>query len=142
MNRKNLRHFISMEGGSDEKPRRRRIGSTKGTLTYVASDIGISATKESQIGNDDEDEELDMLLSERTLFLVPENPNEKKRQLSRLNTCAVFHKLTSGRGVPHTFYGFLRQWPALPRVVVRSRSVCLSFVALKLFIRSSSRSRL
>jgi len=26
--------------------------------------------------------------------------------------------LTSGKGVPHTFIGFIRQWPALPRVVV------------------------
>jgi KUP system potassium uptake protein len=31
---------------------------------------------------------------------------------------AVFHKSTGGKGIPHTFVGFLRQYPALPRVVV------------------------
>lgn len=57
--------------------------------------------------------------------------------LARIPTCAVFHKFTTGRGVPHSFVsaylfssclllvltacflGFFRQWPALPRVVVR-----------------------
>ncbi|TCD67128.1 hypothetical protein EIP91_000468 [Steccherinum ochraceum] len=39
--------------------------------------------------------------------------------LARIPTCAVFHKLTIGKGVPHSFISFFRQWPALPRVVVR-----------------------
>lgn len=39
-------------------------------------------------------------------------------QLARLPTCAVFHRLTAGKGIPHSFAGFIRQWPALPRVVV------------------------
>ncbi|KAJ6452540.1 potassium transporter [Mycena vitilis] len=38
--------------------------------------------------------------------------------LVRLPTCAVFHKMTRGQGAPHTFIGFIRQWPALPRVVI------------------------
>ncbi|KAF8139183.1 potassium transporter [Mycena galopus ATCC 62051] len=38
--------------------------------------------------------------------------------LVRLPTCAVFHKITRGQGAPHTFIGFIRQWPALPRVVI------------------------
>ena len=60
------------------------------------------------------------------------------KELLRISSCAVFHKITSGKGVPHTFIGdfrsfcftgqennidsvgFIRQWPALPRVVVRS----------------------
>ena len=41
-------------------------------------------------------------------------------ELARLPICAVFHRLTTGRGVPHSFASFIRQWPALPRVVVRS----------------------
>ncbi|KAL4246799.1 Potassium transporter [Abortiporus biennis] len=42
----------------------------------------------------------------------------RMKALSTIPTCAIFHKLTFGRGVPHTFVGFLRQWPALPRVVI------------------------
>ena len=61
---------------------------------------------------------------------------DQKRELQRIPTCAVFHKIASGKGVPHTFVGqcsydcwlrclnlmyltgFIRQWPSLPRVVV------------------------
>ena len=43
---------------------------------------------------------------------------EEKRDLQRISTCAIFHKFTRGPGVPHTFVAFIRQWPALPRVVV------------------------
>ncbi|KLO05737.1 potassium transporter [Schizopora paradoxa] len=43
---------------------------------------------------------------------------EEKKELVRINTCAIFHKLTPGRGVPHSFIGFVRQWPSLPRVVI------------------------
>ena len=42
----------------------------------------------------------------------------EKRELVRISTCAIFHKYTRGPGVPHTFVGFIRQWPALPQVVV------------------------
>lgn len=49
---------------------------------------------------------------------VSDSPTEIQRELSRIPTCAVFHKIASGAGVPHTFVGFIRQWPALPRIVV------------------------
>ncbi|KAJ6621773.1 potassium transporter [Mycena sp. CBHHK59/15] len=42
----------------------------------------------------------------------------EKQPLVRLPTCAVFHKFSHGQGAPHTFIGFIRQWPALPRVVI------------------------
>jgi len=38
------------------------------------------------------------------LFLLSEL-GEKRVALPRLSTCAVFHKMTSGQGVPHTFVG-------------------------------------
>lgn len=41
-----------------------------------------------------------------------------KKPLARIPTCAIFHKLTTGRGVPHSFATFLRHWPALPRLVI------------------------
>jgi KUP system potassium uptake protein len=30
---------------------------------------------------------------------------DKGKELPRIDSCAVFHKITSGRGVPHTFIG-------------------------------------
>ena len=42
----------------------------------------------------------------------------QRRELARIPTCAVFHKLTEGSGVPHSFIGLIRQWPALPEVLV------------------------
>ena len=47
-----------------------------------------------------------------------DEPYEDRRELVRIPTCAVFHKFASGKGVPHSFVGFVRQWPALPQVVV------------------------
>ena len=43
---------------------------------------------------------------------------EEKNILPRINSCAFFHKLTPGPGVPHGFVAFIRQWPSLPRLVV------------------------
>jgi KUP system potassium uptake protein len=63
----------------------------------------------------------------------------KLREIQRIPTFVIFHKIASGKGVPHTFVGkfafstpgstlqrlmhallaFIRQWPSLPRVVVR-----------------------
>lgn len=63
--------------------------------------------------------------------------DKEKMELVRLPTCAIFHKLGAGTGVPPSFLGkslrlsyygpmelttvsgFIKQWPALPRVVVR-----------------------
>ncbi|KAF7314527.1 hypothetical protein MKEN_00925800 [Mycena kentingensis (nom. inval.)] len=42
----------------------------------------------------------------------------RQQPLVRIPTCAVFHKIARGQGAPHTFVGFIRQWPALPRVVI------------------------
>lgn len=49
---------------------------------------------------------------------------EEKRELVRIESCAIFHKLTPGQGVPHSFIGFIRQWPALPRIVVSGVLCC------------------
>jgi len=82
-------------------------------LTYVGSDAVSNKVEAPSEEDDDEESKLDP----NCLYLV-ERDGRPRLRLPRLPTCAVFHKLTSGRGVPHTFYGFLRQWPALPRVVI------------------------
>lgn len=131
MNRKNLRNFIAVDATEDnrEKRVRRRMDSiqptkTAATLTYVAGDTIRSAADDKE-EDDSLEVESDLKSAVSTLYLVAEDEAEPRRPLARLNTCAVFHKLTAGRGVPHTFYGFLRQWPALPRVVVSGVTTCL-----------------
>ncbi|KAI0782842.1 potassium transporter [Abortiporus biennis] len=39
-------------------------------------------------------------------------------ELVRLPTCAVFHRLNASAGIPPSFIGFIRKWPALPRIVI------------------------
>lgn len=39
-------------------------------------------------------------------------------KVQRIPTLAIVHKVTEGKGVPYAFSIFLRQLPALPRVVV------------------------
>ena len=102
----------------------------------------IHSNKESQF-NDDVSFESDSPLS---YYYTMRNPSvdgrihdkttELRREIQRIPTFAIFHKLSVGKGVPHTFVGkfvflqpyrlihvfllaFVRQWPALPRVVVR-----------------------
>ncbi|KAK7032599.1 hypothetical protein VNI00_012862, partial [Paramarasmius palmivorus] len=40
------------------------------------------------------------------------------RELMRIPTCAVFHRYVAGRGFPHAFAGFVRQWPGVPQVLI------------------------
>jgi len=69
------------------------------------------AVQEQNVGNDN-----------KTLYFVtPPLPDEKsasgieqRRVLSRLPLLAIFHGVSHERGVPPSFSGFLRQWPALP----------------------------
>ena len=73
------------------------------------------------------------------------DPSEKntileRRPLVRTRNCAIFHKFTEGKGVPHSFIGMrfdvnrvrlsdgvmtglIRQWPSLPEVMVRYSGV-------------------
>lgn len=44
--------------------------------------------------------------------------NEAMQKLERIDTLAIFHKTSEGKGTPHAFSVFLRQIPALPKVVV------------------------
>jgi len=112
-NRKNLKHFIiPHEDGTIEIP-----PQSQHDLYTIRDMSEAEAKKESTY----------YYLSE-----VPsgddssiEKPGEK-RLLTRISvpTCAIFHKTSGGRGVPHSFVEFVRQWPSLPRVVI-FLSVCV-----------------
>jgi len=115
-NRRNLRHFI--------------VAGEKGEVTIPANERPHAIVSE----NDDLDGS--EFVQDRYFYLardkaasssIQEQPEERK-ELVRIPTCAVFHKFAAGKGVPHSFVGFIRQWPALPQVVI-FLSVCILPVA-------------
>ncbi|PPQ76542.1 hypothetical protein CVT26_013241 [Gymnopilus dilepis] len=112
-NRRNLNHFIYMSRRpSSPKPR-----------DHEESD-------EQETGEEDEEKSY-YFYDARNMGVSDDSMKEKigeKRELQRIPSAAVFHKIASGRGVPHTFIGFIRQWPALPRVVI-FLSVCVVPIA-------------
>jgi len=128
-NRRNLRHFIQQD--------------QKNNAT-----LQLGTTDDNSIEGEDEV----AMESDSTYYYVSNEKHsldssgdmDDKRKLMRIPTCAVFHKIARGKGVPHTFIGecllsisfdwridqdrisgFIRQWPALPRVVVCSMQLCL-----------------
>ena len=120
-NRKNPRHFIVSRSSSHKAPgvtseneKDTTTFSNAGELTVSAlpapvlthrnTGITVNGDEESTFAND-------------SLTFI-DDTNQEEMDLVRLPTCAVFHKLTAGRGVPHAFYGFIKQMPALPRLVV------------------------
>ncbi|KAG8830264.1 hypothetical protein FRC18_008356 [Serendipita sp. 400] len=118
-NRRNLRHFISeaTEPVLHSPVTRRNL--------RLSPDNGLDVTVQDSIDLPTPDVEEEDYVSnsgttphpreESKLYL---DTGDTKVLLSRMSTMAIFYKLSSGKGVPHTFYGFLKQWPTLPRVVV------------------------
>jgi hypothetical protein len=88
-NRKNLRHFIvsSKEIKHEEVPIARR-----------QSEASSDAINEEALETEKHDSVLYYLSSEG-------EKDEARHELVRIPTCAIFHKLSRGRGVPHTFMG-------------------------------------
>ncbi|THH28352.1 hypothetical protein EUX98_g5834 [Antrodiella citrinella] len=101
--------------------------------------LGVAITKEEDVADLDllsnmhTDIEPDLIshnLKKSTYYVLDHDHERKKGDsasevnvigstvMARIPTCAVFHKLTTGKGVPHSFVSFFRQWPALPRVVI------------------------
>jgi len=87
-NRMNLRHFIQHGDGSPDDKEDVEEDDDDATLYYTSDTF------------------LDGM------------PGIERKKLNRIPSCSVFHKIAGGKGVPHTFIGLIRQWPALPRVVV------------------------
>ena len=114
MNRRNLRHFIA--------------AGEKGEVTIPA---GPGPERPHTITSENDESDDAESVQERYYYLAHDkNKNdsilerpEDRRELVRIPTCAIFHKFAAGRGVPHSFVGFIRQWPALPQVVVSLRFV-------------------
>ncbi|KZP18771.1 potassium transporter, partial [Athelia psychrophila] len=114
-NRRNLRHFILNDSGHQKE-----------TLS-LSPNVQFAQSDASDLDEENEGGPSYYFLSRTTSGDVEgkaspmeekASPMEERRELPRIPTCAIFHKLKSGKGVPHTFIGFIRQWPALPRVVI------------------------
>ncbi|KAM6494401.1 Potassium transporter [Amanita muscaria] len=122
-NRKNLRHFIQQNKSTESLFTAQ--DAEKADVVKPEDDHRViidSATATSRRVK---------ALSYVTRYRVTEDPNEvleAKRDLQRIPTCAIFHKFTRGTGVPHTFISFIRQWPALPNVVI-FLSICVVPIA-------------
>ena len=149
-NRRNLRHFISSEAHISEKP-------TQAGLPLVRSgddamdNVGISEMNVANLDGPLKEEVLLFLhrdtprsLAQRSTagIMLDDKKSQKdeKMVLARLPVCAIFHKLSAGKGAPHTFYSFLWQWPSVPRIVVSTLPfilrILLTFHLLDFLIHS------
>ena len=151
-NRKNLRHFISLADDDDaDDPARGMLSQTTTvinggeggdaltSLDYVdvhrdaqAKSAALYYTAHASRQTTRTLEKRDSVGGRSGKGDEEEEVVEEKKELVRIDSCAIFHKLTPGQGVPHSFVGFVRQWPALPRVVVS-----FSFSFLLLFVLGS-----
>ncbi|KAJ4482322.1 potassium transporter [Lentinula aciculospora] len=100
-NRQNLRHFIWRE---DKIP-------------LVKAENGQEIVEEVK-QEEEVNEPIYYYVPTQSFSSKDEGLEIEKRELTRIPTMAVFHKFTLGRGVPHTFVGFIRQWPALPQILI------------------------
>jgi len=82
----NLRHFIHQDSKNSG------VSSDEDEISDQQDDISYFFYKESPAAT----------LSDSKF--VEENTGERK-DLQRIQSCAVFHKIASGKGVPHTFIG-------------------------------------
>ncbi|KZT21026.1 potassium transporter [Neolentinus lepideus HHB14362 ss-1] len=108
-NRRSLRRFVVTNPGSDGEPEVLQVPRDD-----IAARIDDSITMESS--------QSQKVSAPTTYYLAANESYAEKtveyQKLARIPTCAVFHKLTGGKGVPHSFVAFVRQWPALPEVII------------------------
>ncbi|KAF9808492.1 hypothetical protein IEO21_07871 [Rhodonia placenta] len=119
-NRMNLRHVIFTERDRSELQIRRPV-DLKHSKEIELSEGDDASGRDSEDLEVEEEREYATAVDPETFYILDDagqGSGATHRPLARIQTCAVFHKLTVGRGVPHSFIGFLRQWPALPRVVI------------------------
>ncbi|KZT56800.1 potassium transporter [Calocera cornea HHB12733] len=118
VNRHNLRHFI-VNGAN--KPHGNVVGGDLKSGKTSAHNYSTMATLTQGSGGEENSTEEDAISKDDTtpdaLYLVSEDKTFV-RELKRVPIMAIFHKVAGGKGVPHSFYAFLKQWPALPRIVV------------------------
>ena len=128
-NRQNLKDFIT----SGPAPAPDYLKVSGATVASDSSEAGITGEAPEATPSEDATEAAlyyvasrgphDSARSSMELEKAGLPGGEVKREVARIPTCAIFHKLTPGRGVPHSFVGFVRQYPALPKVCVSGMSL-------------------
>ena len=118
-NRQNLAQFIQENNGTDSQTTLENATST-GEVAREVQGLSYIASQRHRLSEELKESEL-----------------EEKRELVRISACAIFYKFSRGPGVPHTFVAFIRQWPSLPKVVVRAIRPVL-FIVYTCFARSFS----
>ena len=112
-NRRNPRHFIVDTEYFKEKSPKVKVPDSQSSGENMADDHNGAIQLPTRTGGrtpvsetEDSIEENDVMLMEKDqeLFFY-DDTSTSTTQLARIPTCAIFHKLTSGRGVPHSFYG-------------------------------------
>jgi KUP system potassium uptake protein len=108
-NRQNLRRFIIPRDQDGDSSKFDDFSAAHGDIEEAHDPTSSFSTEKTQLGYD---------------YVAPKiqdsnSTDEQRNELVRINSCAVFYRLSAGTGVPHSFVGFIRRWPALPRVVVR-----------------------
>lgn len=129
-NRKNPRHFLVSRPNSRRPQSIVTTEENKGSANDDIEDIteavemhGVPTLSHRGLsGRVNED---DARVPDSLTFV--DDKSQEEMGVVRIPTAAVFHKLTAGKGVPHAFYGFIKQMPALPRLVVRT---CFIFLYL------------
>jgi len=89
-NRQNLRHFIYQD----------LKGAGKQTDSSTEDDDGLNDSE-----NILEDRGVEYYYLPKYDGPSPPLSEAERRVLPRIPTCAIFHKMTRGRGVPHSFVG-------------------------------------
>lgn len=104
-NRRNLRHFIHM----DEDSSKLTISFKEATSGIVGSepdeDVITTLPALTDENGDDKKPRVTYYISKGERYQEEPEAVEDRRELVRIPTCAVFHKLTVGKGVPHSFVG-------------------------------------
>ncbi|KAJ3576321.1 hypothetical protein NP233_g493 [Leucocoprinus birnbaumii] len=83
---------------------------------FLISEKAGYPTEETSISEADQNSDRDA-----TVYCVVPSlkvENEERRELGRLPLLAIFHRMGHERGVPHSFTGFIHQWPSLPRFAI------------------------
>jgi KUP system potassium uptake protein len=101
-NRRNLRHFIYVNDKAAEAQ------PVTYALTHLGNDEDIISEEDEPAAADKSQETTYYFLttpSEMAMTMDNKKLEQEKKELVRLPTCAIFHKLAKGKGVPHTFVG-------------------------------------
>ncbi|KAG8743230.1 hypothetical protein FRC10_000231 [Ceratobasidium sp. 414] len=95
-NRRNLRHFIMVDTIDSNE---------KGPAPAPVIPFEATRSKSQEITFVDDQLATQEELEDEKLGLYLLSDTKERRPLPRIETTAVFHKLSAGKGVPHAFYG-------------------------------------